>query len=148
MLTGVTQYEKFFRAAASLDIDKSDIRRIDDLMNRKLRDVLIMARRAAKMNGRDIIREADLPITKGIEERMQHFDKLDIELHVSEILARQAELPPLGMELDAEVEAQLPRLLGALIIAVAELCHVVDPHVKNPSSKHFDGAEKALDILL
>jgi hypothetical protein len=37
----VTRFEHFFRRAASLDIDKADLRRFDELVNRKVYDLLL-----------------------------------------------------------------------------------------------------------
>lgn len=148
MIAGIPQFEKFFREAAGLDIDKSDIRRIDDLANRQMHRFLVMARRAAKMNGRDIILEADLPITAGLEERMRKFETLNEELKLADILEKLAELPPIGADLSAEVEEMLPTIMGAMILSMAELFPVVDPHVKNPSSEHWDRVKRIYDILM
>ncbi len=148
MIAGIAQFEKFFREAAGLDIDKSDIRRIDDLANRQMHRFLVMARRAAKMNGRDIIIEADLPITAGLEERMKKFGALNEELKLADILEKLAELPPIGADLAADVEEMLPTIMGAIILSMAELFPVVDPHVKNPSSEHWDRVERIYDILM
>ncbi|GAA5026638.1 DUF1931 family protein [Actinopolymorpha pittospori] len=63
---GVSKFEGFFRAAASLDVDKSDIKRYNDFLDTKLHDLFIIGRAAAKANGRDIIEPTDLPITKGL----------------------------------------------------------------------------------
>ena len=107
-----------------------------------------MARHAAKMNGRDIIIEADLPITAGLEERMKKFGALNEELKLADILEKLAELPPIGADLAADVEEMLPTIMGAIILSMAELFPVVDPHVKNPSSEHWDRVERIYDILM
>jgi hypothetical protein len=66
---GVARFERFFRVAAGLDIDKQDLKRYSDFINHKVYDLLIRGEAAAKANGRDIIQPFDLPITKGLQER-------------------------------------------------------------------------------
>jgi hypothetical protein len=67
-VSGVARFERLFRAAAGLDVDKEDIKRYRDFVNRKLYDVLIRGEETAKANGRDLIEPIDLPITKGLRE--------------------------------------------------------------------------------
>ncbi|MGZ3351115.1 MAG: DUF1931 family protein, partial [Xanthobacteraceae bacterium] len=38
---GVARFERFFRAAAGLDVDKEDLKRYADFVNRKIYDLLI-----------------------------------------------------------------------------------------------------------
>jgi hypothetical protein len=42
-LTGAHKFEKLFRKSAGLDVDKADIARYQDFINRKLYDLLLMA---------------------------------------------------------------------------------------------------------
>jgi hypothetical protein len=65
----VAKFERFFRAAAGLDVDKSDLRRYNDFVTQKTYDLLIRGKAVAKANGRDIIQPFDLPITKGLPDR-------------------------------------------------------------------------------
>jgi hypothetical protein len=41
--TGGRSFERFFRATASLDVDKDDLRRYEDFVNRKVRDLLLIS---------------------------------------------------------------------------------------------------------
>jgi hypothetical protein len=54
-LTGVHKFEQLFRKSAGLDVDKADIARYQDFINRKLYDLLLMAQATAKANGRIVI---------------------------------------------------------------------------------------------
>src|SRR5580693_8995633 len=76
-LMAVAKFERFFRRAASLDVDKSDLKRYSDFINRKIYDLLLRAQAAARANARSIIEPFDLPITKGLQESIQDFRKLD-----------------------------------------------------------------------
>jgi hypothetical protein len=66
----VARFERFFRIAAGLDVDKKDLKRYSDFVNQKTHDLLIRGKATAKANGRDIIEPFDLPITKGLQERI------------------------------------------------------------------------------
>ncbi|MGZ5175508.1 MAG: DUF1931 family protein [Burkholderiales bacterium] len=68
----IPRFERFFRLAASLDVDKADLNRYDEFVNHEIYDLLLRAQATAKANARDIIPQ-DLPITKGLQERMHEF---------------------------------------------------------------------------
>ncbi|HET9255991.1 MAG TPA: DUF1931 family protein [Pseudonocardiaceae bacterium] len=84
--SGVPVFERFFRSVASIDIDKNDLRRFRDFVDQMIDDIAITGRASAKWNGRDVIAPQDLPITKGIQERMREFDKLDEAEEIRELL--------------------------------------------------------------
>jgi hypothetical protein len=54
-VTSVARFEPFFRAAAGLDIDKTDLKRYTDFINETLYRLLLSAQATAKANLRDII---------------------------------------------------------------------------------------------
>jgi hypothetical protein len=64
-LMGVSRFKRFFRAAAGLDVDKDDLKRYSDFVNRKVYNLLLIGQAVAKTNGRDIIEPWDLPVTGG-----------------------------------------------------------------------------------
>ncbi|GBD43372.1 hypothetical protein HRbin40_00845 [bacterium HR40] len=144
---GVTHFERLFRQAASLDIDKADVRRLSDYVHRKLHDMLVVGVAHAKANGRDVIEAWDLPVTKGLQERLHEFRHLGVAVGLQPVLENLARLPPLELAPSAELEAQLPELVGALTIAVAKTFKVLDPELKNPQSEHWDRLEQLLDVL-
>lgn len=51
-----SRFERFFRLAAGLDLDKNDLKRYSDFVEAKLYDPLLIAQASAKTNGRDIVR--------------------------------------------------------------------------------------------
>jgi hypothetical protein len=71
--TGVPLFERFFRLAGGLDVDKQDLKRYRDFVNHKIRDLLIRGEAAAKANGRNTIEPFDLPIAKGLQECIGEF---------------------------------------------------------------------------
>jgi hypothetical protein len=145
---GVAKFEHFFRVAAGVDVDKSDLKRYNDFINHKLYDLCLLGVVAAKSNGRDVIQPYDLPITKGLQERIREFDKLDEEIELVSILDDLAALPPLDAELSDIAESWLPRIAGGLSIALARSFKIIDPKLRNPSSAHWEEAFRLFDLLL
>ena len=64
----VARFERFFRIAAGLNVDKQDLKRYSDFINQKVYDLLLRGEATARANGRLIIEPFDLPITKGLQE--------------------------------------------------------------------------------
>jgi hypothetical protein len=144
----IAKFERFFRAAAGLDVDKDDLKRYNDFVNHKLYDLLLMARVTAKTNGRDVIQPYDLPITKGLQESVRQFDKLDEEIELQPILDDLLALPPLEVEIGDQAEAWLPRIAGGLSIALARTFKIIYPSLKNPQTAHWNTAFQVFDLLL
>lgn len=145
---GVAQFERLFRVAASLDIDKDDIRRFDDFVNRKLHDLLVRAQATARANIRDVIEPHDLPITKGLQECIHAFGRMDEEIALQPILERLTHLPRLDLATSPETEAELPAIAGGIAVALARSFRILDPALKNPQSVHWERAFGSFDLLL
>ena len=97
MLMKIAEFEKLFRLAAGLDVDKDDLKRLSDFLRNKIHDLLVVAERNAKYNARDIIFEPDLPITKGLQETIREFRQMDVALELKPVLDALATLPPLDL---------------------------------------------------
>jgi hypothetical protein len=67
---GVVRFERFFRLAADLDVDKDDLKRFSDFVEHKLYDLLLMGQATASANLRDLVEPYDLPTTKGFQENI------------------------------------------------------------------------------
>ncbi|MEV6154049.1 DUF1931 family protein [Nonomuraea sp. NPDC052129] len=143
-----SRFERFFRAAAGLNVDKNDLKRFNDFVNRKLYDMLVVAEAAAKENRRDIIQPWDLPITKGLQENMHDFRDLDEELDLTPILEQLTALPPLDLSLSVDAEARLPAVAGGLSMALARAFKIVEPDLKNLSSEHWERMTRLFGLLL
>ncbi len=150
MIVGVHVFERLFREIAGLDVDKNDLKRLSDLVGKKLNDLLIVGVRNASYNARDLIMEPDLPLTKGFLESLRQFRELESrsEVELEPILAHLAQYPPLERELSADVEAMLPDLVGALIFILARTMKVVDPQVVNPDTETWERVAAILDLTL
>jgi hypothetical protein len=147
-VSGVDDFERFFRAVASLDVDKNDLKRFEDFLDRKVADLLLRGVANAKANARDVIELFDLPITKGLQESIHVFDKLDAELALRRLLAPLIARPPLDIALSDEAQDELPRVAGGVSVALARTFPVLDPEVRNPSSEHWERAFRVFDLLL
>lgn len=144
----VPRFERFFRRAAGLDVDKDDLKRYGEFVNRKLYDLLLVGQAHASDNGRDVVEPSDLPITKGLQETIHDFRRLDEEIELRPILEHLATLPPLDRPPSEASEAQLPEIVGGLSLALARTFTIVEPKLKNPSSGHWEQAFRIFDLLL
>lgn len=138
--SGVPVFERFFRSVASIDVDKNDLRRFREFVDQQIDDIAIAGRNSARWNGRDVIAPQDLPITKGIQERMREFDKLDEAQEIRELLRQEVRRPSSDVTLAEETEQLLPELFGGLGIALARSFRVVDPTMANPATEHWERA--------
>jgi hypothetical protein len=144
----VAKFERFFRIAAGLDVDKKDLKRYSEFVNQKTHDLLIRGKATAKANGRDVIEPFDLPITKGLQERIYDFRNIDEEIELKPILDYITVRPPLELTYSVETEAELPGIVGGLSVALARTFKVIDPDLKNPQTMHWERASNIFDLLL
>ena len=138
--SGIPVFQHFFRSVAGIKIDKNDVRRFREFIDEEIDDIAISGRNSATWNGRDVVVAQDLPITKGVQERMREFDKLEEAQEIRELLRQVVRQPPGDVTFADETEDLLPELFGGLSIALARSFRVVDPTVSNPSPEHWDRA--------
>ncbi|WP_343908314.1 DUF1931 family protein [Nocardioides aquiterrae] len=145
---GVPKFERFFRLAAGLDVDKEDLKRYSDFVGEKLYDLLVVAQANAQANGRDVIQPSDLPVTKGLQERIHEFRRLDEEVDLQPILVQLATWPPLDVTVSEETESRLPAVVGGLSVALARTFRILDPDLKNPQTTQWDRSSDLMSLLL
>jgi len=145
---GVAKFERFFRLAGDLDVDKNDLKRYGDFVNHKIYDLILMGQDTAKWNGRDVIAASDLPITKGLQESIHDFRDIDEEIELRPILDDLAARPPLDLTLSEEAQGRLPLIAGGLSVALARSFKIIDTKVKNPQTEHWQRAFRLFDLLL
>jgi hypothetical protein len=137
---GFTKFERFFRAAGDVSVDRDDLKRYLDFVNDALYDLLIIGQATAKANLRDVIQPWDLPVTKGLQESRHAFERLDEEIELRPILESLAARPPLDMTLDLDTEARLPQLFGAISVALARTFRLIDADIKAVHTVQWDRA--------
>ncbi len=148
MVMAVKQFERLFREAASLDIDKSDIKRLEDFIANRLHDLLLLGQVSARMNNRDLIEYADLPITPGLQKSIREFRKLDESLNLSTVLEKIAGLPQLDLDYAESTIAHIPEIAGGMTISLARVFRVLDEKLKNPGSEEWEKVKNIYEILL
>jgi hypothetical protein len=144
----VNKFKQFFRRAAELDVDKNDLKRYDDFVFQKIYDLLLIGQATAKANGRDIVEAQDLPVTKGLQESIYAFRKLDHDIELQPILTQLTSWPPLELTLSDEAAGRLPAVAGGLSVALARTFKLIDPDVKNPQTAHWERAFQIFALLL
>ncbi|MCV7423097.1 DUF1931 family protein [Mycobacterium yunnanensis] len=145
--SGVKVFQRLFRAVASVDLGENDVRRFHEFVDEQIDALAIAGRNSAKANGRDVIEPQDLPITKGVQERMREFDGLDVAGEVRELLAETIRRPPEDVTFAEDTEQLLPELFGGLSVAVASSFRVLDSTMTRPSSEHWDQVFKIFRLV-
>ena len=148
MIMGYTRMREFLRRSAGIDINKSDMDRLSDLIGRKLNDLLVIGVRNASYNKRDIVMEPDLPLTKGILDHIRVFRRYEEAIDLKPILDHLATYPPLERTLSLDVEATLPDIAGTLAMLAGQAIKIIDPKVKNPGSDMWDRVFGLMELLL
>jgi hypothetical protein len=144
----ISKFEHFFRRAASLDIDKEDLRRYSDFVNHKIHDLLLRAEAVARMHTRDVILPMDLPITKGLQESIHDYGDIDTDIELTGILEQLTRLPLLDLDYSDDTRAELPRIAGGISVALARTLKIIDPQLKNPRTEHWEKAFRVFDQVL
>lgn len=147
LVMGIPRFQRLFRVAAGVDVDKNDLKRYREFVDRELDDLLVVARAVATANGRDIVAPWDLPITKGLEECIHAFDQFDEEIELSPIIDQMTGRP-IEPALREDTEARLPRIVGGLTVALGRTFKIIEPDVKNPRSQEWDRATRVFELLL
>jgi hypothetical protein len=147
-VSGISTVERFFRAAAGLDVDKSDVKRYQEFVGDKLVDVLIMGEATAKANDRDIVEPWDLPVTKGLQESVHQFQKMEEAVELEPILERLVGWPQLDRPPSEETQQRLPDLIGGMSLALAHAFTIIDPKLRNPQTAQWERAFRLFDLFL
>jgi hypothetical protein len=144
----VSTFERFFRSAAGIRVDKDDLKSYGDFLNMKLYDVLLIGETSARANSRDIVEPWDLPITKGLQEMIFVFEKMNEEIELSPILEHLVAVPPLDLAISAETCARLPVIAGGLSVALARTFKIIDPALKTPHTVQWERSYEIFHLLL
>jgi hypothetical protein len=134
----VAKFERFFRLAASLDVDKGDLRRYNDVIDQA----------HAKTHDHVLIWPSDLPITKGLQESIHVFREIDEQIDLLPILEGLTKHPPMDLDYNDETKAELPEIVGGMSVALARSFKLIVPGIKNPTTPDWDRAFQVFDLLL
>jgi Domain of unknown function (DUF1931) len=145
---GFVKFERFFRAAGSIDVDRDDIKHYLDFVNDAIYDLLLIGQATAKANARDIIEPWDLPITKGLQESIHAFENIDEEIELRPILDQLAARPPLDAALSEDTQARLPLIFGGISVALARTFRLVDAELKAAHNREWERAFSIFRLLI
>jgi hypothetical protein len=146
-VVGFKKLEAVFRKAAGIDLDKSKADEIIDIVEKKFHDMLLVAVEKAGYNGRDVIMEPDMPVTRGFEESLRQFKELEEEVSLEDVLAYLEKIPPLKYPISADLEAKLPEYIGALMLIIARVLKEVGAE-RRPSTEDIERTKRILDLTL
>lgn len=144
---GFAKFERLFRAAGGVAVDRDDVKRYLDFVNDAIYDLLVTGRATAKANARDVIEPWDLPLTKGLQESIHAFENLDEEIELRPILDQLAARPALDMALSEDAQSRLPLVFGGISVALARTFRIVDAELKAVHSQEWERAFSIFRLL-
>ncbi len=145
---GLVRFERFFRAAGGVTVDRDDVKRYLDFVNDALYDLLLIGQATAKANARDIIEPWDLPLTKGLQESTHAFERLEEEIELRPILESLAARPPLDAALSEDTQARLPVLFGGISVALARTFKLIDAELKAVHAREWERTFALFRLLI
>jgi Domain of unknown function (DUF1931) len=145
---GFTKFERLFRAAAEVSVDRNDMQAYLDFVNEVIYDLLIIAQATAKANVRDVVDPWDLPIAKGLQESTHEFRRLDEEIELRDILESLAARPPLDVTLDDDTQARLPLIFGGISVALARTFKAIDAEIKAVHTEEWERVFTVFRLLV
>lgn len=147
--TEVARLERFFQAAAGLEVDPEDLARFGEFVGQRVDDVLLVARGTARANNRNIIEPQDLQISSGLQDCIQAFRDIELgEVHLLPILDRILARPPRGIEFTDEVRARLVLIMGGLSVALARALQILDPGLTAPRTTHWERVFRVFNLVV
>ncbi len=145
---GAYKIELIFKKGAGLQLAKNKVPEVEEKIEQKLYDMLVVANENAGYNGRDVIWYSDMPLTKAMKESMQKFTELEEALELKPILDRLAIHPPLGRDMEVELENKLPEIVGTLIYVLANISKEFSANDKSVSEEDLRRAFRVLDLTI
>jgi hypothetical protein len=139
-MAGIPEVKRFFREAGGVDVDKSDLDRYRTFVDEKVDDIAVAGRDSARWNNRDVIAPQDLPITKGLQERMREFGKMESADDMRQWMGQTLRRPPDDVTFGEETEPVLNDVFGGISIALARSFRILEPDLENPTSQNWDRA--------
>ena len=145
---GFTMFERLFREAGGVDVDRDDIKRYLDFVSDAIYDLLITARATARANARDIVEPHDLPVTRGLQEAVRDYHKISQDVGLDPVLADIAARPPLDISLSDDTASGLPALFGGISVQLARLFRLTSGQHRAVHAREWDRAFAAFRLLV
>nr|WP_218671005.1 DUF1931 family protein [Microbispora sp. GKU 823] len=144
----VPRFERFFRTAAGLDVDKEDLRRYSDFVNQKLYDLLVIGQAHAKANVRGRRRDLGPAHHQGPPgehppvPRPRRGHRAEADPGAARGVASARPVHRRGGEGTAA------RDVGGLALALARTFTILDPGLKNPRTEQWERVIRVFELLL
>jgi uncharacterized protein YrrD len=150
------------KRGTGLDLDLPQVTAVARLAERKLSDLFDVATETAAANGRSRILRHDLPLTKGLRRSLGEVGLLAKEIDAGPVLVFLAGTGVQG-PVDEMVQAEVPRLMAALLILGGRIIAVLEPAsvpplerfelltrttADRPTPWELDRATRVLDLTL
>ena len=90
----------------------------------------------------------DLPITKGLQESIHAFRRLDEANAVEPLLEQIAIRPQMDVAFADETVERFPEILGGISVALAKTFQILDPESRGPHTDDWERAFRIFDTLL
>ena len=145
---GAYKIEQIFKKAAGLRLPKNRVKEVEEKIDAKLYDMLLVAQENTGYNGRDVIWLSDMPLTNAIKRSVSEFEKIEEELELKPILQRLAIHPPLRYEMEVALEKRLPEIAGVLIYILAKITAEFSPNDNTASEDELKRAFRVLDMTV
>jgi len=145
---GIPRLQRFFEATASLETDRDDLKRYCRFVNEKIAGLMIRAQAVAEENGCDIIWLSDIPITRGLQECIQHFQQMHEQLEVTALLEHLAGLSQLHLDYSLETREALGDISGGLSVALAGTFRILDPQLRHPHGEQWERCFQIFSLLV
>jgi len=121
--------------AAGLDFEASQIDRLQALAEQKLADLFDVAEETAAVNGRSRILRQDLPLTKGLQLMLLAVGVLAQEFPIEPLLLFLSDAG-VRAPIDDSLNIDVPRIVAALLLIIAQGIDIVEPSGVRPNSGH------------
>jgi hypothetical protein len=83
-----------------------------------------------------------------LQESIHEFKKIDERIELQPILDHLTLRPPLDLAYSENTESRLTAVVGGLSVALARAFKILDPHLKNPQTEHWQQCFHIPDLLM
>ncbi len=151
-VVGLPRLQALYRRFVGLDLDKGRAAEVLEVAEKKLADLFEAAAERAEAEGRETIRWLDLPLTKGLKETIERYEREREKLNDPRLdpgpIAEYVAKPAHHLALDEEVMEKLPSLAATVLLLIGYVVKHIDPETRKPSKRDIERARRILDLTL
>jgi hypothetical protein len=119
-----------------LEVDKQDLKRYGDFINREIYDLLLRGQAIAKTSGRNIIEPFDLPITKGLQESIHTFRKVNEDIELASVLGHLTARPPLDIAYSDDLHEKIEDPKTPLPVLTLRVFEIAVDNIERLCERH------------